>query len=83
MSLNEIQKRKNVYLVVLPVARALPELGIVHVGSDDLLEATLPVVAAHELNKGVVDACAVGQEEAAARAELVEKEELVLLFRGG
>jgi len=47
------------------------------------LEATLPVVAAHELNKGVVDACAVGQEEAAARAELVEKEELVLLFRGG
>lgn len=36
-----------------------------------------------ELHEGVVDVGAAGQEEAAAGAELVEEEELLVLQRGG
>ena len=39
-----------------------------------------PVVTyTHELHKGVVDAGAVGQEERASRAELVEEKKFLLL----
>ena len=37
-------KAEHVFLVVLPMARALPELDVVDVGRDDLAEATRPVL---------------------------------------
>lgn len=36
-----------------------------------------------KLHEGVVDVGTAGQEEAAARAELVEEEELLILQQGG
>ena len=71
-------KAKHVLLVVLPVSGALPELGVVHVWGDDLLEAPLRVLGPDEGNEGVVDPGTAWEEEAAARAELVEEEELLV-----
>ena len=98
------------HLVILPVPGALPQLDIVDVGGDNLIESTLPVLLLadatqsccrtwqgqvskrstskcaeelypdlDELDEGVVDAGAVGQEKARARAQLVEEEQLLLL----
>ena len=39
---------------MLPVARSLPELAVVHVWRHDLLEPPLPVLAANELRECVV-----------------------------
>jgi len=37
-------KSEHILLVVIPVTRGLPELGVVHVGGDNLLVATLSVL---------------------------------------
>lgn len=65
---------EHVFLVVLPVAGRLPQLDVENVGRDDFLVAALPVLAADELDKGVVYAGAVREEEAAAGADIVEEE---------
>ena len=64
---------------MFPVARADPELAVVDVGGDHFLVASLTILTADELNQGVVDVGSLGKEEAAARAELVEEEQLLLL----
>jgi len=71
-------EREHVVLVVLPVTRGLPELRVVHVGRDDLLVATLEVLLAHELDKGIVDPRSVREEEAASGAQVVEEEEFLV-----
>ncbi len=59
-------KGEHVVLVVLPVSRRLPELGIVHVGRADLVVAPLPVLVAEKRLQRVVDALTVGKKEARA-----------------
>ena len=68
---------EHVLSVVIPVARGLPQLGVVDVGRDDLLEPTLPVLFAEELNELVVYVRALGLEEAGAGGELVEEEQVL------
>ena len=69
---------KHVLSIMVPMARSFPQLWIIHVGGDDLLEAALPVLLLDELQQLVVDVGALGLEKAGARWQLVEKEELLL-----
>ena len=61
------------------MARRHPEFGVVDVGRDDLLEASLSVFTSNELHELVVDHGAFGIEEAASWTELMEEEEVLLL----
>ena len=70
---------EHVLGVVLPVARSEPELRVEDVGRDDLLEAALAVLAAEVLDQRVVNEGAVRREEARARTQLVEEEQLLIL----
>eukprot|EP01136_Pigoraptor_vietnamica_P037807 Opistho-1_new@106270 len=72
-------KFEHVLRIMLPVARRLPQLRVVHVRRDDLLEAALHILAPNQCNEFVVNAGPVRQEEAAAGAQLVEKVQLLLL----
>ena len=72
-------KCKHILLVVLPMSRSLPQLGVVHVRSDDLLVITLPVLLPEKVKESIVNACAMRQEETTSRAELVEKEKFLVL----
>jgi hypothetical protein len=69
---------EHVLLVLGGVARRLPQLEVEHVGRDHFVVVALPVLLADEVLQPVVEARAVRQEEARARAELVEVEELLL-----
>ena len=60
------------------VTTGLPQVEVVHVRGDDLVVLVLPVLLAHELHELVVNLSALGQEEARARGEGVEEEELLL-----
>lgn len=66
------------YSIVLPVARGLPELRVEDIGSDDFFKATHAVSSLDEVHQSVVDVSSLGEEEAAARAELVKEEQLLL-----
>ena len=72
---------EHVLLVLGRVARRLPQLEVEHVGRDHLVVVALPVLLADEVLQSVVQPRAVRQEEARARAELVEVEELLLEVR--
>ena len=67
---------------MLPVSRHLPQFAVEDVGRDDLLKAPLVVLAADEGDKSVVDVGPARQEEAAAGAELMEEEQLLILWGG-
>eukprot|EP00760_Papus_ankaliazontas_P030251 PhM_4_TR468/c1_g1_i2/m.80221 len=73
---------EEVVLVLVVVTGDLPELRVVHVGRDDLLEAAAAVLAAHELRERVVDAGAVLEEERGAGRELVPRPELLVAADG-
>ena len=60
------------------MARCLPQLEVVHVGRDDLTVVARKVLLADDVAEPIVDAAAVGQEEARARREIVKEEELLL-----
>lgn len=62
-----------------PVSGSLPQLGVVDVGGDDLLEAAFPVLLLDEADEGVVDVRAARLEEARARRQFVEEEQLLFL----
>lgn len=70
--------RDATHRVVLPVTAYLPKLRVVDVGCDDLLKAAFPVLASHQFHQFIVNVRASREKEAAARRELVEKEELLL-----
>jgi len=70
---------EHVILVMLPVARLLPQGRVVHVGRHDLLVATAPVLVAEEALESVVDDHTVRKEEAGTGGHVVEEEELLLL----
>lgn len=70
-------EHKHVSLVVLRVARLLPELEVEHVGRDDFLVAALPVLLLDHFHQAVIDTSAVRQPEARARRQLMEEEELL------
>ena len=72
-------QKVQVVLVVLVMARGLPQVDVVEIGRHDLLEASLAVLEAHELHELVVDLGAVWQEEGAAWREWTEEEELLVL----
>lgn len=72
-------QNKHVLLVLGPVTRRLPQIGLVHVGRNDFLEVTLAVFALDAVHQSVVDAGAVGQEESRSRRDFVKKEELLVL----
>lgn len=72
-------KGEHVLLVVTPMTRNLPEVGLVDIGSHDLDETTLLVLALDEVQQGVVDTHTVGQEEGRAGRNLIEEEELLVL----
>ena len=63
---------------MIPMARSFPQLGIIHVGRDDLLEPALPILFLDELQQLVVYVGALRLEKAGARRQLVEKEQLLL-----
>ena len=65
--------------IVLPVPRPDPELAVVDVWRDNLLVPTFAVLTANELDQGVVYVGTFGEEEAAARTELVEEEQFLFL----
>lgn len=70
-------QHEHIILVVLPVSGSLPELAVIHVGRNNFLVSTLEVLFAHELDKGVIDASTVWQEEAASWTKVMEEEELL------
>ena len=70
-------KAEHVLGVVLPVSGLLPQLGVVHIGRDDLGESPAPVLLPHHGHQLVVDVRAAGREEARAGAQLVEEEQLL------
>lgn len=61
------------------MARDLPEICLVHVGTHDLGEAAFRVFSLHEIYQGVVDPSAVRQPERSARGHFIEEEELLFL----
>lgn len=63
---------------MLPVTRSDPEFTIEDIGRDNFLVASLAVLLSNELHQRVVDVCAARQEEAAARTQLVEEEQVLL-----
>ncbi len=63
---------------MLPMATGLPQLGVVHVRRDHLGEASAPVFVTHQGHQLIVDVGASGQEEAAARRQLMEEEEFLI-----
>jgi hypothetical protein len=62
---------------VVPVARRLPELGVVDIGADNLAKASLPVLLLKEVCELVVYVGSLGLEEAGPGAQLVEEEEIL------
>jgi len=72
-------KREHVLLVVGPMARRLPQVGLVHVGRHDLDEAAGLVLALDKLHEGVEDSRAVGKPERGTGGHFVPEEELLVL----
>ena len=68
----------HAYLVVLPVSRRLPQLGVIHVRGEHLRVPARPILAFDEVRELVVDARAVGQPEGRARRQVMEEEQLLL-----
>lgn len=66
-------------LIVAPVARLFPQVGLVHVWRHDLIKATLLVLALDEINQGVVDAGTMREHEGGTWRHLIPEEELLLL----
>jgi len=60
------------------VSRSVPELDVVDVGRNNLLETPVTVLATDELHQGVVNMGSMWEEEARSGAEFVEEEELLL-----
>jgi hypothetical protein len=56
-----------------------PQLRVVDVWRDDLFKPALPVLGLDGVHQHVVDVGPLRQEEGRARAQLVEKEQLLLL----
>mmetsp|Transcript_3792 Transcript_3792/g.4275 ORF Transcript_3792/g.4275 Transcript_3792/m.4275 type:complete len:638 (+) Transcript_3792:646-2559(+) len=69
---------EHVLLVVGRVPGGMPEVKVVNIGSDHLSVLILPVLLSDESKKVVVEACSVGEEEAATRGQVVEEEEFVV-----
>lgn len=59
------------------MAGGLPKLGVIHVGRDDFLEATLAVLATKKIYQRIVDMGPVWSEEAGSWAKFVEEEQLM------
>lgn len=63
-------KDEHVFLVVLGVARYLPEVQVEDVGGDHFLVPPHPVLLANEGHQAVVHPCSMGLPEATARGKL-------------
>ena len=65
----------------LPMTGLLPQLGVVNIGADDFVKASLPVLLFDKVNESVEDDRAFRLEEATSGAQLVEKEQFLILMR--
>ena len=72
-------EQEHIILVVGSMAADLPQFQVEHVGRDDLRVATHVVLLSDKLDQFIVDVGSVREEEARARAQLVEEEEILLL----
>lgn len=70
---------EHVLLIMSPVTRDLPQVGLVHVGSHNLVETTGSVFALDQVHEGVVNAYTVWQEEGGTGGGFVEEEKLLVL----
>lgn len=59
------------------MARCEPQLGVVHIRSDDFLKSTLFVLISEEFNERIVNVRAMGGKEAGSGTEFVEKEKFI------
>ena len=59
--------------------RDFPESGVVDVGRDDLLKASLPILLLDHVDEAIVDNGSVGEEEGASGTQLVEEEQILIL----
>jgi hypothetical protein len=73
-------KAEHVFSIMGPMAGGLPQLGVVDVGRNNLFEASLPVLFSKEFYKAIVNCSSFWQEEARARTQFVEEEQLLLLI---
>lgn len=72
-------KQEHAVGVVIPVARRLPQIRLVHVGGHDFLKATLLVLGLLKVQKGVVNASTVRHEESTSGRNFIEEEEFLVL----
>jgi hypothetical protein len=72
-------KLEHIILVVSPVTGSLPDANVVHVGSLDLLVATLAILGAQERLELVEDLDSVREEEGTTGGHFIKKEKLLLL----
>lgn len=72
-------KAEHVFSIMVPVTGGLPQLRVVDVWGNNLLEASLPVLFPDKFNKAVVDCSSFRKEEARAGTQFVEEEQLLLL----
>lgn len=60
------------------MARCEPQLGVVHIRSDDFLKSTLFVLVSEEFNERIVNVRAMGGKEAGSGTKFVEEEKFIL-----
>ena len=66
------------YRIVGPVSRGDPQLAVEDIGRHHFLIAPLPILALDKIHQGVINVCSFGQEEAAARTQLVEEKQILV-----
>jgi hypothetical protein len=72
------EKGMQYHRIVLPMARGLPELAVVHVRRDDFRESAADVLPTDVRHQRVVNASAMGEKEAAPGAKIVEEKQFLL-----
>lgn len=72
-------KSEHAVFIMVPVSGDFPEVGLVHVGRHDLLEASFSVFTLDQSHQGLVDAGTMRQPEGGARGHLVPEEEFLVL----
>jgi hypothetical protein len=69
---------EHVLLVVSPVTGLLPQVGLVHVGRHDLIEATLLILSLDEVDKSIVNTGAVREHKGRSWRHFIPEEQLLL-----
>jgi hypothetical protein len=70
-------KLEHIILVMSPVARGFPDANVKHIGSLDLLIATLAVLSTQETLDLIGDLHSIGEQERTTGGHFIEEEELL------